>query len=98
MSDKYAVIAAHRAEYPIALMCRVLAVSRSGFYAAQGRGPSERATADGALATTITATFARCQGRYGPPRVHAVLRRDGHAVGRKRVARLMRAAGLSSPM
>lgn len=67
MSDKYAVIAAHRAEYPIALMCRVLAVSRSGFYAAQGRGPSERATADGALATTITATFARCQGRYGPP-------------------------------
>lgn len=96
MSDKYAVIAAHRAEYPIALMCRVLAVSRSGFYAAHGRAPSARATADDALATTITATFARCRGRYGAPRVHQVLRRDGHAVGRKRVARLMRAGGLKA--
>jgi putative transposase len=96
MSDTYAVLAAHRAEYPIALMCRVLAVSRSGFYAAHGREPSACARADGALATTITATFVRCQGRYGTPRVHAVLLRDGHAVGRKRVARLMRTAGIQA--
>ena len=43
MSDKYAVIAAHRTEFPIILMCRVLAVSRAGYYAAQGRAPSRRA-------------------------------------------------------
>ena len=79
-----------------ALMYRVLAVSRLGFFAAHGPGPSARATADGALATTTTATFARCQGRYGVPRVHQVLRRDGHAVGRKRLARLMRVAGLKA--
>jgi hypothetical protein len=42
MSDTHAVIAAHRTEYPIALMCRVRAVSRSGFYLAHGRGPSPR--------------------------------------------------------
>ncbi|MCC6774228.1 MAG: IS3 family transposase [Gemmatimonadaceae bacterium] len=94
MSDKYAVIAAHRTEYPITLMCRVLSVSRAGFYAAQDRAPSARTTADATLLATITDTFTTCRRRYGAPRMHRALRMAGHCVGRKRVARLMRAAGL----
>ena len=96
MSDKYAVIAAHRTEFPIILMCRVLAVSRAGYYAAQDRAPSKRATADATLAATITDTFTACRRRYGAPRVHQALRTAGHRVGRKRVARLMLAAGLKA--
>ena len=94
MSDKYAVIAAHRTEFPIILMCRVLGVSRAGYYAAQDRVPSKRAVADATLVATITDTFTTCRSRYGAPRVHHKLRTAGHRVGRKRVARLMRAAGL----
>ena len=89
MSDKYAVMAAHRTEYPITLMCRVRSVSRAGYYAAQDRGPSTRATADVTLAATIIDTFTACHGRYGAPRVQQALRAAGHRVGRKRVARRM---------
>ena len=96
MSDKYAVIAAHRTEFPIILMCRVLGVSRAGYYAAQDRVPSKRAVADATLVATITDTFTTCRSRYGAPRVHQKLRTAGHRVGRKRVARLMRAAGLQA--
>jgi putative transposase len=96
MSDKYAVIAAHRTEYPIVLMCRVLSVSRAGYYAAQGRAPSTRAIADAQLVVTITDTFRRCHCRYGAPRIHRALRAAGTRVGAKRVARLMRTAGLQA--
>ena len=96
MSDKYAVIAAHRTEFPIILMCRVLSVSRAGYYAAQDRAPSTRAATDATLVATITDTFTTCRSRYGAPRVHQKLRLSGHRVGRKRVARLMRAAGLQA--
>ena len=96
MSDKYAVIAAHRTEFPIILMCRVLGVSRAGYYAAQDRVPSTRAAADATLVAAITDTFTTCRSRYGAPRVHHKLRTAGHRVGRKRVARLMRAAGLQA--
>ena len=96
MSDKYAVIAAHRTEFPIILMCRVLSVSRAGYYAAQDRAPSTRAATDATLVATITDTFTTCRSRYGAPRVHHKLRLAGHRVGRKRVARLMRAAGLQA--
>ncbi len=94
MSDKYAVIKAHRTEYPITLMCRVLSVSRAGYYAAQDRAPSPRALADAQLTATITTTFAQCQRRYGAPRIHRVLRAAGTYVSVKRVARLMRVARL----
>ena len=96
MSDKYAVIAAHRTEFPIILMCRVLSVSRAGYYAAQDRAPSTRAATDATLVATITDTFTTCRSRYGAPRMHQKLRTAGHRVGRKRVARLMRAAGLQA--
>jgi putative transposase len=96
MSEKYAVITAHRTEYPVTLMCRVLSVSRAGYYTAQHRPASDRARADEALLATITDTFTRCHRRYGAPRIHRALRTRGTRVGKKRVARLMQAAGLQA--
>ena len=75
-------------------MCRVLGVSTSGYYAWRGRGPSERASTDAALMERIRTIHARSRGTYGVPRVHAELAAEGVLVGRKRVARLMREAGI----
>jgi putative transposase len=89
-------VEAQKAEFPVAFMCARLGVSPSGFYAWCQRPPSARATADAALAGTIAAIHAGSRGTYGVPRVHAELA-DAHGVrcGRKRVARLMRDAGLA---
>lgn len=94
MSDKYAVIAAHRREFSVQLMCRVLLVSTSGFYGAMARGPSARAAADDRLLVQVRATFTTFRKRYGSPRVHQQLRIAGTRVSSKRVARVMRADGL----
>jgi len=75
-------------------MCRVLGVSPSGFYGWRGRPPAVRAQADAGLIEQIRAIHERSRGTYGVPRVHAELAAAGIHVGRKRVARLMRAAGL----
>ena len=92
--NHYRFIHAERADYPIAILCRVLRVARSAYYAWMRRGVSARATADAALTRQIAAVHA-CSGRtYGAPRVHAELRAGGTRCARKRVARLMRAAGL----
>jgi putative transposase len=91
---KYAAIAAHVGLYTVALMCRVLHVAPSGFYAWQQRAPSRKSTRDGVLATHVCAAFKASRRRYGSPRVHAELRAAGHRVARKRVARLMRECGL----
>jgi transposase InsO family protein len=89
------MIAQHRAEYPLRLMCRILAVSPSGFYAWQHRGPSARAQADVQLGVQVAALHRRSQRRYGSPRIRRDLRDEaGVRVSRKRVARVMRAAGL----
>jgi transposase InsO family protein len=72
-------------------MCRLLAVSRSGFYAAQVRRPSARATANQRLRLAIRTAHRASAGRYGAPKVHAELRAQGIPCGRHRVARLMRA-------
>ena len=96
MSAKYACIARHRAEFPVRLMCRVLAVSPAGFYAAQQRRPSARAQADEALRVQVAATHAASRQRYGAPRVHHALVQQGTPVGRHRVARLMREDGLQA--
>ena len=85
---------AHRAEFPIATMCRVLGVSRSGYYAWLKRPPSKRARRDAELLEKIKTIHKRSRGTYGSPRVHAELRAQGIRVSRKRVARLMREAGL----
>ena len=85
---------ANRAMYPVATMCRLLGVSTSGYYAWQGRAPSARAESDEALLDRIREIHRVSQGTYGAPRIHAELVAQGYAVGRKRVARLMRHAGL----
>jgi putative transposase len=79
----------------VAVACRVLRVSASGYYEWRGRAPSARAVADAALTAQIVMIHAMSRGTYGVPRVHAELRlgRDVHC-GRKRVARLMKLAAL----
>jgi transposase InsO family protein len=74
--------------------CDLLEVSRSAFYDSIGRSPSARAGTDAELLAMIIAAHARSRGTYGAPRIHAELREAGVHVGRKRVARLMAAAGI----
>jgi putative transposase len=88
-------VKAHQAHYPVQLMCRLLKVSRSGFYAWDGRPLSARAHEDIGLTALIHTIHRRSKGAYGAPSIHAELADDhGVHVGCKRVARLMRAAGL----
>jgi len=87
-------MSANRAVHRVATMCRVLGVSASGYYAWQERSPSARAKSDAALLERIRAIHQKSRGTYGVPRVHAELQAGGARVGHKRVARLMRAAGL----
>jgi putative transposase len=80
--------------HPIATMCRVLGVSPGGYYARRTRPPSARARADAELGARIAEIHRRSRATYGAPRIHVELREQGLRVGRKRVARLMRAARL----
>ena len=80
--------------HPIATMCRVLGVSPGGYYARRTRPPSARARADAELGARIAEIHRRSRATYGAPRIHVELREQGLRVGRKRVARLMRGAGL----
>ena len=81
--------------YPIATMCQMLEVSTSGYYAWREREPSARASSDAVLLERIRAIHQKSRGTYGVPRIHFELRTTGTHVGRKRVARLMRQAGLA---
>ena len=76
------------------LMCRVLEVSRSGFYAAERRAPSLRAAENQSLQMIIGAIHETSRGTYGSPRIHRELRATGRPYGRNRIARLMRESGL----
>jgi len=93
--SRYRFIAAEKASYPITLLCRVLQVSRSGWYAWRGRARSVRACTDVALCERIQTIHTASRAVYGAPRVHAVLQAEGAQIGRKRVARLMRSCALS---
>jgi len=88
-------VSENRARYPIAVMCRVLGVSPSGYYAWAKRPASERAVMDAALIVTIRAAHAASKGTYGAPRLQVDLADAGIRVSRKRVARLMLSAGLA---
>jgi putative transposase len=85
-------IAAEKAHFPIAFMCRHLEVSRSGYHAWVTRPPSRRAVADQDLTRQIIRIHDASRRTYGAPRIHAELTFEGQRVGRKRVARLMRTA------
>jgi putative transposase len=75
-------------------MCRVLGLSPSGYYAWLARPPSQRAQSDQLLKRRIAEIHTANRGVYGRPRIHAELKEEGKRVGGKRVARLMREAGL----
>jgi len=92
--NRYRFIHAERANYPIIMLCRVLRVARSAYYAWARRGVSARVEADEELTTQIAAAHARSRGTYGAPRIHAVLQAAGIRTSRRRVARLLRGAGL----
>ena len=85
----------NQAVYPVATLCRLLGVSPSGYYAWTKRQPSHRAQADMMLLGRIQETHTASRGTYGAPRIHVELASQGVHVGRKRVARLMSAAGLA---
>jgi putative transposase len=90
----FAFIEAEKAAYPVATMCRLLGVSKSGYYAWRTRPLSTRAHADRAMTGQIRVIHERSRGTYGAPRVWAELRYEGVYCSRKRVARLLRIAGL----
>ncbi len=91
---RYVFVRAEKARYPVTVSCRVLDVSRPGYYAWCKRPESKRATANRALRVRIKAAHQKSRGTYGSPRVHATLVSEGMRVGRARVAKLMRAEGL----
>lgn len=91
---RYACIERHREDFDVSLMCRMLEVTRSGFYAWRVRKPSMRRSSDERLRVDVRAIHRSSGRRYGSPRVHAELQSRGVRISRKRVARLMRADGL----
>jgi len=90
----YQFVADQAVHHAVRLLCRVVGVSRSGYSAWRDRQPSERAPADAQLTERIRQIHETSRGTYGSPRVHAELRAGGVHCGRRRVARLMRRAGL----
>jgi putative transposase len=91
---RFRFIEAEKALYPVRLLCRCLAVSRSGYYAWRRRPVSARVKQDARLRVEIAASHAASRRTYGSPRILRDLREEGHRVSRKRVARLMRELGL----
>lgn len=92
MSELCRFVHAEKANYPIVLLCRVLHVARSSYYAwREGEAARHaRQAADDALAHEITVLHVASRCTYGVPRIHAELRRLGRRVNRKRIARVMR--------
>jgi putative transposase len=91
---KYAFVRDRQVAFPVVTMCKVLSISTSGFYDWLKAPPSLRAKSDAVLSVHVRAAHQKSRGAYGSPRVHAELRAAGMRVGRKRVARIMRASGL----
>ena len=91
---RYAVITRHRDEFPVRLMCRVLEVSPSGYYASRQRPPSWHALIDEVLMARVRIIHAESGETYGAPRVHRELQAEGLPASPKRIARLMREGDL----
>ncbi len=95
----FRLIDAEKASYPVAMLCRMLGVSKSGYFAWRSRPPSERRRQDALLTEKIREVHSRSRETYGYPRIHAELSSLGIGCGRRRVARLlMKAAGLRGCM
>lgn len=75
------------------MMCRLLSVSRSGFYAWERREPSKRALRQVRLVPKVKAVYAKFKGRYGSPRIHREIRKE-EVISRKKVAQIMAQQGL----
>ena len=88
------MIEAERRKFTVRLMCRVLEISESGWYAWRGREPGECALANARLTEKIRTIMVESRSTYGAPQVTARLRQDGHPVSENRVVRLMKAAGI----
>jgi len=93
--NRFRFIDAEKATYPVTILCRVLRVSRAGYYAWRQRPLSARAVHDEALTALIGTSHTNSRGTYGVRRIHADLQASGRCVGYKRVRRLMRRAGLT---
>jgi transposase InsO family protein len=93
---KFAFIHVEKASYPVAVLCTVLRVSRSGYYAWCSRKPTERERDDARLGREIVAAHRKSRGTYGSPRVHRELRARGVRVGKKRVERIIRQHGIAA--
>ena len=89
----FGFVEAEKVHYPVATLCRLLGVSRSGSDAWRQRPPSARARADQELTRQISAIHEQRRGTSGAPRIRAELREHGVLCSRKRVARLLRLAG-----
>jgi hypothetical protein len=93
---RFAFIDAEKAVFPVAALCRVLEVTRQGYYAFKARPPSERARDDAELQRRVRAVHADSRSTYGSPRVLRALHRQGVRVGKRRVERAMRSMGLTA--
>jgi len=91
---KYAMIHAHETAHPVRLMCRVLDVSPSGYYAWRGRPPSSRALKRAELDARVREAYDEEKGRVGSPRLTHRLKRQDHHAGRHQVAQSMRRQAL----
>ena len=92
--SRFRFIRGEKVWYPVTVLCRVLRVSHAGYYAWSRRGPSAHAQEDTVLTAQIRVVHTSSRLTYGSPRTQAALAAAGRKVGRKRVARLMRQAGL----
>lgn len=93
---RFQFIADYQDEFPIVRMCKVLGVSRSGYYAWRDRPPSQREMANRALYQQIKAVYDESDGSYGSPRIYKALKKQGVRCSENRVARLMRLRGLKA--
>ena len=92
---RFRFVEAEAAQFPVSLLCRVVGVTRQGFYAWKRRPPSARELADRELSKRINEIFVETDEIYGAPRIYSELKLgDGLAIGKKRVARLMRQLGI----
>ncbi len=94
----FSFVGNEKSQWPVSVLCRTLAVSKSGFYATQKRPETKRVQEDRRLTVLVNEAYEAGRRVYGSPRVHRELKDQGERIGRKRVSRLMRTVGLRGKM